>query len=31
LNYSLAVSAWVLAILGLITTCQRLLIVKRAI
>ena len=31
LNYSLAASAWVLAILGLITTCQRLLIVKRAI
>jgi CDP-diacylglycerol---glycerol-3-phosphate 3-phosphatidyltransferase len=30
-NYSLAVSAWLLAILGLITTCQRLLIVKRAI
>ena len=31
LNYSLVASAWVLAILGLITTCQRLLIVKRAI
>ena len=31
LNYALAVSAWLLAILGVITTCQRLLIVKRAI
>jgi CDP-diacylglycerol--glycerol-3-phosphate 3-phosphatidyltransferase len=30
-HYSLAISAWLLAILGLITTCQRLLIVKRAI
>ena len=30
-NYSLAISAWLLAILGLITTCQRLIIVKRAI
>lgn len=30
-NYSLAISAWLLAVLGLITTCQRLLIVKRAI
>ena len=30
-SYSLAISAWLLAILGLITTCQRLLIVKRAI
>jgi CDP-diacylglycerol--glycerol-3-phosphate 3-phosphatidyltransferase len=30
-SYSLAISAWVLAILGIITTCQRLLIVKRAI
>jgi CDP-diacylglycerol--glycerol-3-phosphate 3-phosphatidyltransferase len=30
-NYSLAVSVWLLAILGIITTCQRLLIVKRAI
>ena len=30
LSYALAVSAWLLAILGLITTCQRLLIVKRA-
>lgn len=29
-SYSLAISAWLLAILGLITTCQRLLIVKRA-
>lgn len=30
-SYSLAISAWLLAILGIITTCQRLLIVKRAI
>jgi len=30
-SYSLAISAWLLAILGVITTCQRLLIVKRAI
>ena len=30
-SYSLAIGAWLLAILGLITTCQRLLIVKRAI
>jgi CDP-diacylglycerol--glycerol-3-phosphate 3-phosphatidyltransferase len=30
LPYALAISAWLLAILGLITTCQRLLIVKRA-
>lgn len=30
-SYALAISAWLLAILGLITTCQRLLIVKRAI
>ena len=30
-SYSLAISAWLLAILGMITTCQRLLIVKRAI
>ena len=30
-SYSLAISAWLLAILGLITTRQRLLIVKRAI
>jgi CDP-diacylglycerol--glycerol-3-phosphate 3-phosphatidyltransferase len=30
-QYSLAISAWLLAILGLVTTCQRLLIVKRAI
>ena len=30
-DYALAISAWLLAILGLITTCQRLLIVKRAI
>jgi len=30
-SYALATSAWLLAILGLITTCQRLLIVKRAI
>lgn len=30
-SYSLAISAWLLVILGLITTCQRLLIVKRAI
>jgi CDP-diacylglycerol--glycerol-3-phosphate 3-phosphatidyltransferase len=29
-NYALAASAWLLAILGLVTTCQRLLIVKRA-
>ena len=29
-SYSLAISAWLLAILGVITTCQRLLIVKRA-
>ena len=30
-SYSLAISAWLLAILGLITTSQRFLIVKRAI
>jgi len=30
-SYSLAISAWLLAILGIITTCQRLIIVKRAI
>jgi CDP-diacylglycerol--glycerol-3-phosphate 3-phosphatidyltransferase len=30
-DYSLAISAWLLAILGIVTTCQRLLIVKRAI
>ena len=30
-SYALAASAWLLAILGLVTTCQRLLIVKRAI
>jgi CDP-diacylglycerol--glycerol-3-phosphate 3-phosphatidyltransferase len=30
-HYALATSAWLLATLGLITTCQRLLIVKRAI
>ena len=31
LDYALAISGWLLATLGLITTCQRLLIVKRAI
>ena len=31
LSYALTISAWLLAILGVITTCQRLLIVKRAI
>jgi CDP-diacylglycerol--glycerol-3-phosphate 3-phosphatidyltransferase len=31
LNYALTASAWLLAILGVVTTCQRLLIVKRAI
>jgi CDP-diacylglycerol--glycerol-3-phosphate 3-phosphatidyltransferase len=30
-SYALTISAWLLAILGVITTCQRLLIVKRAI
>ena len=29
--YALSISAWVLAILGVITTLQRLIIVKRAI
>jgi hypothetical protein len=29
--YALSISAWVLAILGVITTFQRLIIVKRAI
>ena len=29
--YALSISAWLLAILGIITTCQRLIIVKRAI
>jgi CDP-diacylglycerol--glycerol-3-phosphate 3-phosphatidyltransferase len=31
LSYALTISAWLLAILGVITTCQRLIIVKRAI
>jgi len=31
LSYALTISAWLLAILGAITTCQRLIIVKRAI
>jgi CDP-diacylglycerol--glycerol-3-phosphate 3-phosphatidyltransferase len=30
-SYSLTISVWLLAVLGIITTCQRLLIVKRAI
>jgi CDP-diacylglycerol--glycerol-3-phosphate 3-phosphatidyltransferase len=30
-SYALTISAWLLAILGVITTCQRLIIVKRAI
>jgi CDP-diacylglycerol--glycerol-3-phosphate 3-phosphatidyltransferase len=30
-DYALAISAWLLAILGVITTCQRLFIVKSAI
>ncbi len=30
-SYALTISDWLLAILGVITTCQRLLIVKRAI
>jgi len=31
LSYALTISAWLLAILGVITACQRLIIVKRAI
>lgn len=30
-SYSLTISVWLLAVLGIITTCQRLLIVKSAI